>query len=129
MYEPIHPPDALERNTPPLKHLGSLAVDAVKVIALERQTKRQTKDEIRIENARKLRPPLSRILSLADMEVWLVQWRLSVPDETIQTVAIRVLSHKALSYYSSASDDEISASVDHRSPAILCLDFPLFSTL
>jgi L-lactate dehydrogenase (cytochrome) len=50
--------------------MGSLAADAIKVIALARQTKRQTKDEIRIEKARKLRPPLSRILSLADMEVW-----------------------------------------------------------
>lgn len=91
-YEPIHPLDALEKYLPSSKHLGSLNPDAIQAIALERQSKQKTKDEIRVENARKLRPPLSRILSLADME----------------SVARQVLSHKALSYYFSSSDDEVA---------------------
>jgi hypothetical protein len=33
-------------------------------------------------------------------------------DEAIQSVARQVLSHKALSYYASASDGEIGAFVD-----------------
>lgn len=68
-YEPIHPPDALEKHLPLSKHLGSLTADAMQTIMLGLRAKEQTKDEIRVETARKLRPPLSRILSLADMEV------------------------------------------------------------
>ncbi|KAF8898601.1 FMN-dependent dehydrogenase-domain-containing protein [Infundibulicybe gibba] len=91
-YEPIHPPDALDRNLPLSKHLGPLSSDAALVTAHNIHSRQKTKDELRVEQAHARRPPLSRILSLADMT----------------HVAKQVLSHKALSYYSSASDDEIT---------------------
>ena len=68
-YEPIHPPDALEKHLPQSKHLGPIAVDAARTLDEERKSRKQTKDEIRVEEARKRVPPLTRILSIADMEV------------------------------------------------------------
>ncbi|KAF9455693.1 FMN-dependent dehydrogenase-domain-containing protein [Collybia nuda] len=91
-YEPIHPPDALDKHLHKSKHLGPIDSDAAYAIARESENRQKTKDELRVEAAQKQRPPLSRLLSLADMEA----------------VARRVLSHKALSYYSSASDDQIT---------------------
>ncbi|KAJ8521410.1 hypothetical protein ONZ45_g1887 [Pleurotus djamor] len=91
-YAPIHPPDALEKNLPIDKHLGPLNKDAAGTLTLAQQTRQKTKDEQRVEQALRKRPPLNRILSLADME----------------DVAKRVLSYKAWAYYSSASDDEIT---------------------
>lgn len=49
-------------------------------------------DEERIERAQSEKPKIERMLSLHDIE----------------KVARKVLSHKALAYYSSATDDEIS---------------------
>lgn len=57
-----------------------------------RANRKKTKDELRVEQALRERPPLNRILSLSDME----------------DVARHILSFKAVSYYSSASDDNIS---------------------
>lgn len=71
MYEPIHPPDALNKHLHPSKHLGEVAVEAAQTLDEERKNRRKTKDEIRIEEAHKRKPPLSRILSLYDMEVGL----------------------------------------------------------
>ncbi|KAF8167968.1 FMN-dependent dehydrogenase-domain-containing protein [Crassisporium funariophilum] len=92
VYEPIHPPDALDRNLPSSKHLGPLADLAAQAIAREKQAIKKTVDELRVEQARRRMPPLNRILSLMDME----------------NVAKQTLSHKALAYYSSASDDELT---------------------
>ncbi|KAF9015295.1 FMN-dependent dehydrogenase-domain-containing protein [Cyathus striatus] len=92
VYEPIHPPDALEKHLPDSKHLGPLDLDSSRQIAKEQDYKPKTKDLVRIQEARKRQPPLGRILSLDDMEA----------------VARNVLSRKALDYYSSASDNEIS---------------------
>ncbi|PBK77212.1 cytochrome b2 [Armillaria solidipes] len=91
-YEPIHPPDALERNLPSSKHLGSLNTDVALHMEQLRANRKKTKDELRVEQALRERPPLNRILSLSDME----------------DVARHILSFKAVSYYSSASDDNIS---------------------
>jgi len=91
-YEPIHPPDALDKNLPLSKHLGSLDSNAAHLITQAQQNRARTKEELRVEGALKQRPPLNRILNLADMEV----------------VARQVLSHKALSYYSSAADDQMA---------------------
>ncbi|KIM48073.1 hypothetical protein M413DRAFT_439780 [Hebeloma cylindrosporum] len=93
VYEPIHPPDALEKNLPPSKHLGPLGLDSARLLDEERQNAKKTKDEIRVEEARRRLPPLSRILSLSDME----------------NVATQILSHRAYAYYASAADDEISS--------------------
>ncbi|PBL01001.1 hypothetical protein ARMGADRAFT_1160260 [Armillaria gallica] len=91
-YEPIHPPDALEKNLPSSKHLGALNTDVALHMEELRANRKKTKDELRVEQALRERPPLNRILSLSDME----------------DVARHILSFKAVSYYSSASDDNIS---------------------
>ncbi|KAF8973898.1 cytochrome b2 [Flammula alnicola] len=90
IYEPIHPPDALEKHLAPSKHLGPLGIEAANTIKKERQGVQKTKDELRVEQSRSKMPPLNRILNLTDME----------------NVARQILSHKALAYYSSAADDE-----------------------
>lgn len=68
----------------------------------------KTKDEQRVEKAQREKPSLSRILNLYDMEV-----SVAAPDarqhaQVNQDVARKVMSYKALAYYSSASDEEIS---------------------
>jgi L-lactate dehydrogenase (cytochrome) len=68
-YDPIHPPDALDRNLPIDKHLGSLDNNAVSALNNEKVAKQKTKDEIRVENAHRVKPPLSHILNLKEMEV------------------------------------------------------------
>ncbi|KAJ7070901.1 FMN-dependent dehydrogenase-domain-containing protein [Mycena amicta] len=97
-YAPIHPPDALDKNLPLSKHLGPLTDSAAQSVAAEQKNRKKTKDEIRVEQALSQRPPLSRILSLADMEA----------------VARKVLSHKAEAYYSSAADDHITTAENAR---------------
>lgn len=68
-YEPIHPPDALDKNLPHDKHLGELDSAGASEIKKAEQNRRKTQDEIRVELAAAAKPPLSRILSLRDMEV------------------------------------------------------------
>ncbi|KAJ7264875.1 FMN-dependent dehydrogenase-domain-containing protein [Mycena haematopus] len=97
-YEPIHPPDAVEKNLPLSKHLGPLSVSATQTAANGQQNRKKTKDELRVEQALLQRPPLGRILSVADME----------------EVARKVLSHKAEAYYSSAADDHITLTENAR---------------
>ncbi|KAH8109771.1 FMN-dependent dehydrogenase-domain-containing protein [Phellopilus nigrolimitatus] len=91
-YEPIHPPDALEKNLPPQKHLGTLDAGAAQAIEQANAEKKKTQDELRVEKAQKEKPPLSRVLNVREME----------------EVARKVLSYKAWAYYSSAADDEIT---------------------
>ncbi|KIK71153.1 hypothetical protein GYMLUDRAFT_33287 [Collybiopsis luxurians FD-317 M1] len=97
-YEPIHPSDALEKNLSPSQHLGPVNNDAASALAQDQAARKSTKDELRVTQALKQRPPLNRIINLADME----------------QVASNVLSYKAWAYYSSAADDEISASENAR---------------
>ncbi|KAF8216084.1 FMN-dependent dehydrogenase-domain-containing protein [Mycena galopus ATCC 62051] len=97
-YEPIHPPDALEKHLPSSKHLGPLSASAAQSVANDQQNRKKTKDELRVEQALLQRPPLVRILNLADME----------------EVARKVLSHKAEAYYSSAADDHITVTENAR---------------
>ncbi|KIY72782.1 hypothetical protein CYLTODRAFT_366932 [Cylindrobasidium torrendii FP15055 ss-10] len=89
-YEPIHASDALEKHLDASKHLGPLDASSASLLDHARSHRKQTKDEKRVELALKQRPPLGRMLSLDDIEA----------------VALKVLSHKAMAYYSSASDDE-----------------------
>ncbi|KAK7064116.1 FMN-dependent dehydrogenase-domain-containing protein [Favolaschia claudopus] len=97
-YEPIHPPDALDKNLPKSRHLGALSASAAQSVANAQKNQKKTKDAIRVEQAMQQRPPLVRILSLVDME----------------EVARKVLSHKAESYYSSAADDHITMTENAR---------------
>ncbi len=72
-----------------------------------RDNRVKTKDELRVEQAMKERPPLNRLLSIADIEVLQHQIRNNVPLIRRQNVAHKTLSYKALAYYSSAADDGI----------------------
>jgi L-lactate dehydrogenase (cytochrome) len=92
VYDPIHPREALNKHLPPNKHLGPLDSEAALVVAKEREDIPKTKDQLRMERAERAKPPLSRILSVKDME----------------NIAGKILSYKAFAYYSSASDDEIT---------------------
>lgn len=92
VYVPIHPPDALEKSLPSTKHLGSLDTKSIHILSERQKNRKKTKDEQRVEEAAQKRPPLSRILSLRDMEA----------------VAYQTLSSKARAYYTSAADDEIT---------------------
>ncbi|KAG9315419.1 FMN-dependent dehydrogenase-domain-containing protein [Chiua virens] len=91
-YVPIHPADALEKNIAPRNHLGDLDETSVLDLQRARQNKTKTRDDIRVGEARKNRPPLSRIFNIQDME------------ET----AKKLLPYKAFAYYESAADDSIA---------------------
>lgn len=68
-YEPIHPPDALDKNLPPQKHLGEITRAGATVLKQEVESRRKTQDEIRVEEAKARKPPVSRIMSVLEMEV------------------------------------------------------------
>lgn len=68
-YEPIHPPNALDKNLSRAQHLGELDTAATKTIALEAENREKTKDELRVEKAQRQKPPLSRILNIQEMDV------------------------------------------------------------
>jgi L-lactate dehydrogenase (cytochrome) len=68
-YEPIHPKDALNTHLPKSKHLGPLESEAAEEIRAERENTPKTQDQLRVEKARREKPPLHRIISLRDMEV------------------------------------------------------------
>ncbi|GJE85999.1 FMN-dependent alpha-hydroxy acid dehydrogenase family protein [Phanerochaete sordida] len=91
-FEPIHPPDALDKNLPPEKHLGDLESSAAQDLDNARLNRKKTADEVRIEREQAKKPPLSHILNLKDME----------------QVARKILPYKSLAYFASATDDEIT---------------------
>ncbi|KAG0709001.1 FMN-dependent dehydrogenase-domain-containing protein [Suillus ampliporus] len=91
-YVPIHPSDALDKNIAPEKHLGSLDSESINRQKEAGKNKVQTKDELRVEEAVKNKPPLRRIINVEDME----------------EVAKKVLPYGAMAYYSSAGDDSIT---------------------
>lgn len=93
-YEPIHPPDALEKNLPREKHLGPIASEDAQKLKKASDERKKTQDELRMEKAEKEKPPPSRIINYQELE----------------DVARSVLSYKAYAYYASAGDDEISES-------------------
>lgn len=68
-YKPIHPDDALEKNLPKEKCLGSVDVTAKQQLENDGSLRKKTKDEIRVAEAQARKPPLKRILTLQDMEV------------------------------------------------------------
>ncbi|KAI0932367.1 hypothetical protein AcW1_000485 [Taiwanofungus camphoratus] len=97
-YEPIHPPDALDKNLPPQKHLGEITRAGATVLKQEVESRRKTQDEIRVEEAKARKPPVSRIMSVLEME----------------HVAQQVLPHKAWSFYRSGADDEMTYNENRR---------------
>ena len=68
-YEPIHPPDALDKHLPREKHLGELDSAAATAVKEATQNRKKTQDELRVEAAKEALLPLSRMFSLWDIEV------------------------------------------------------------
>lgn len=64
-FEKFHTTEAL-KGLPAEKHLGLLTKDAAAAVT---HAQSKTKDQLRVEEAHKRRPPLHRILNLAEMEV------------------------------------------------------------
>ncbi|KIP11351.1 hypothetical protein PHLGIDRAFT_124991 [Phlebiopsis gigantea 11061_1 CR5-6] len=91
-YEPIHPPDAITKNLPPEKQLGSVDMNTVKKV----EVVIRAEDKIRQERFAQL-PSLSEVLNLHDFEA----------------LARLVMNEKAWAYYSSAADDEITIRENH----------------
>ena len=107
-YEPIHPPDALEKNLPAEKHLGDLDNDSIVELQIARGSRQKTADEERIERAQATKPSISKILNLYEMEVSTSRTHVTLLLTCAQKeVAKSVLSNKAWAYYSSATDEEI----------------------
>ncbi|KAJ3726995.1 FMN-dependent dehydrogenase-domain-containing protein [Lentinula raphanica] len=91
-YEPIHSPDAIQQYLSPSQHLGPLSDADIRDLEVHEKQRERTKEEIRVAEAMKQRPPLNRILNLADIEA----------------VARKVLPHGALSFFSAGAEDELT---------------------
>ncbi|KAI0702513.1 FMN-dependent dehydrogenase-domain-containing protein [Cytidiella melzeri] len=91
-YEPIHPPDALDKNLPPHAHLGQLDTASAEQLQDVRENREKTQDELRMEQEQARKRPLNQILNIVEME----------------EVARKIVSSKAYAYFASAADDEIT---------------------
>lgn len=85
-YDPIHPPDTLDKYLDPSKHLGPVDMDTMEKESIEEDPDEKDRQE-RIKNM----PILEQCYNLMDFEA----------------VAKRVLKKTAWAYYSSGADDEI----------------------
>ncbi|KAL4064951.1 FMN-dependent dehydrogenase-domain-containing protein [Scleroderma yunnanense] len=92
VFVPVHPSDTLDKNLPHEKHLGSLDKTSIQELRTSVKNKGKTRDELRVEEAIKNKPPLRRMINIQDIE------------ET----AKKLLPYKAFAYYSSAADDSIT---------------------
>ncbi|EPQ31973.1 uncharacterized protein PFL1_00171 [Pseudozyma flocculosa PF-1] len=88
LYEPVHPPNALEENLDPSAHLGIVDPATVRV----KQPGEESEKDRKRREARENLPPIGTLLNLDDFE----------------KVARSILSDQAWAYYSSAGDDEIT---------------------
>ena len=85
-FEPIHPPDTLDKYLDKSKHLGPVDMASVaKVEVIESPEEKERQERL------KLIPSLEQCYNLLDFEA----------------VARRVMKRTAWGYYSSAADDEI----------------------
>jgi hypothetical protein len=85
-YEPIHPPDTLDKFLDKGKHLGEVDMQTV-----EKEEKAEDPDEIERMKRVEVMPILEQCYNLMDFEA----------------VAKRVMKKTAWAYYSSGADDEI----------------------
>jgi L-lactate dehydrogenase (cytochrome) len=88
-YEPIHPPDTVDKYLDPKCHLGEVDMSTVEKALHEEQDAEEEKE--RQEQIARM-PPLSQCFNLLDFE----------------TVARKVMRKTAWAYYSSAADDEMT---------------------
>ncbi|KAI4108423.1 MAG: hypothetical protein L6R37_001027 [Teloschistes peruensis] len=91
-YEPIHPPDTLDKFLDRSKHLGEVDMDSVQHDQIEEDPDEQERQE-RISRM----PILEQCYNLMDFEA----------------VARRVMKKTAWAYYSSGADDEITMRENH----------------
>ncbi len=85
-YEPIHPPDTLDKFLDKSKHLGEVDMSTIQ----EEQKEKDPDEDERQERIKRM-PILEQCYNLMDFE----------------TVARRVMKKTAWAYYSSGADDEI----------------------
>ncbi|KAJ5605410.1 hypothetical protein N7510_008191 [Penicillium lagena] len=91
-FEPIHPPDTLDKYLDQSKHLGEVDMTTV-----EREEKAFDPDEAaRLERIKRM-PPLAACYNLMDFEA----------------VARQVMKNTAWAYYSSGADDELTMRENH----------------
>ncbi|KAF2665785.1 L-lactate dehydrogenase [Microthyrium microscopicum] len=86
-FEPIHPPDTLDKYLPKDKHLGDVDMSGVEKVEEEIDDE----ERARLERVERM-PGLDECFNLLDFE----------------SVAKRVMKGQAWAYYSSAADDEIT---------------------
>ncbi|KAL2120610.1 hypothetical protein VTJ04DRAFT_4637 [Mycothermus thermophilus] len=91
-FDPIHPPDTLEKYLPKDKHKGPVDMSTVR-IEKAAESPEEKERQLRIKNM----PPLEQCYNLLDFEA----------------VAKRVMKKTAWGYYSSAADDEITLRENH----------------
>lgn len=91
-YEPVHPPDTLDKYLDKSKHLGDFDTST-----LAAEQKEQDPDEEARQERIKRKPILEQCYNLTDFE----------------TVARQVMTKAAWNYYSSAADDECSYRENH----------------
>jgi L-lactate dehydrogenase (cytochrome) len=92
-YDPIHPPDTLDKFLDKSKHLGEVDMNTV-----QQETKEEDPDEAERQERIKRMPILEQCYNLMDFEA----------------VAKRVMKKTAWAYYSSGADDEIVSPAELR---------------
>ncbi|KAK8194183.1 hypothetical protein M8818_007371 [Zalaria obscura] len=91
-YDPIHPPDTLDKFLDKSKHLGEVDMKTV-----QQEEKAEDPEEIERQERIKRMPILEQCYNLMDFEA----------------VARRVMKKTAWAYYSSGADDEITMRENH----------------
>jgi len=91
-YEPIHPPDTLDKYLDKSKHLGQVNMDTV-----QQEKKEEDPEEAERQERIARMPILEQCYNLTDFEA----------------VARRVMKKTAWAYYSSGADDEITMRENH----------------
>jgi L-lactate dehydrogenase (cytochrome) len=87
-YEPIHPPDTVDKYLKPEQHLGEVDMSTIEQAQAEEI---DDEERARLERVKRM-PALSQCFNLLDFE----------------TVAKKVMKNTAWAYYSSAADDELT---------------------
>lgn len=95
-FQPIHPPDTLQKYLASSKHLGDVT-GKVEGGAVEKEEEADAYELQRLENL-KNKPPISQVFNLLDFEY----------------VARMVMPKTGWSYYSSGADDELTMRENHR---------------
>lgn len=105
-YDPIHPPDTLDKYLPKDKHMGEVNMQTVEI-----EHEHDPEEENRLERVKRM-PELEQCYNLMDFEA----------------VARRIMKRTAWAYYSSGADDEIVSLPKSLDPFPLPQCAPLEST-